>query len=172
MANVFTVETLKDTTEHAVIKLTGKFDGTGQEDSAGRIAAWSYAGALNANTVPGLLSDGGSRLPYYGLAVHRIWYDCASDGDVELFWAADTKRTIAFLNGNGEYDGAGNWITIPNSAKGTANCKGDIGITTRGMVANSSYTIILELRKENEYYQRGQFNDPAAFNYGDYSLKP
>lgn len=172
MANVFTVETLKDTTEHAVIKLTGKFDGSGQEDTAGRIQAWSYYGALNANTVPGLLSQGGAKLPYYGLTIHRIWYDCSSDGDVELFWDADTRRTIAFLNGNGEYDGAGNWITIPNSAKGTANCKGDIGLTTRGMIANSSYTIIIEVRKENEYYQRGQFNDPAAFNYGQYGLKP
>jgi hypothetical protein len=40
------------------------------------------------------------------------------------------------------------------------------------MVANSSYTIIMELRKHNEYYQRGQLNDPAAFNYGEYALKP
>jgi len=172
MSNIYTVEALKDTTEHVVVKLTGKFDGTGQESSSGRLAAWAFSGALNANTVPGLLSDGGDKLPYYGLTIHRIWYDCSTDGDIELFWAADTPKTIAFLNGNGEYDGAGNWITIPNSAKGTANCKGDIGITTRGMVANSSYTIIMELRKENQYYQRGQFNDPAAFNYGPYGVRP
>ena len=172
MANIYTVESLKDTTEHAVVKLTGKFDGTGQESSNGRLAAWAFSGALNANTVPGLLSDGGDKLSYYGLTIHRIWYDCSTDGDIELFWAADTPKTIVFLNGNGEYDGAGNWITIPNSAKGTANCKGDIGITTRGMIANSSYTIIMELRKENQYYQRGQFNDPAAFNYGPYGVRP
>jgi hypothetical protein len=66
----------------------------------------------------------------------------------------------------------GNWTTIPNNARGTAGAIGDLGIQTRGMIANSSYTIILELRKENEYYQRGQFNDPAAFNFGDYSLRP
>jgi hypothetical protein len=40
------------------------------------------------------------------------------------------------------------------------------------MVANDSYTMVIELRKENEYYQRGQFNDPAAFNYGNYSIDP
>lgn len=76
------------------------------------------------------------------------------------------------MNGNGEYDGMGNWVTIPNNSKGTANSVGDIGIITRGMIANSVYTVIVELRKENEYYQRGQFNDPAAFNYGNYSLRP
>jgi hypothetical protein len=77
-----------------------------------------------------------------------------------------------FLSGNSEYDGAGNWVTIPNNAKGTANCNGNIGVRTRGMGANTSYTIILELRKENEYYQRGQFNDPAAFNYPPYGVRP
>jgi hypothetical protein len=36
-----------------------------------------------------------------------------------------------------------------------------------------SYTIILELRKDNAHYQRGQFNDPAAFNYGpNFTLRP
>ena len=58
------------------------------------------------------------------------------------------------------------------SAKGTANCNGNIGVRTRGMVANTSYTIVMELRKENEYYQRGQFNDPAAFNYTPYNIRP
>ena len=172
MANSFTYQVIKDTTEHAVIKITGSFDGTGQESNNARIAANTLYGALNANTTPGLLSSGGSALSYYGLSLHRLWYDCAAGGDVQLYWKATTNVPMIIMNGNGEYDGAGNWITIPNSAKGTANCTGDIGLTTRGMVANSSYTIIIEVRKENEYYQRGQFNDPAAFNYGNYALKP
>jgi hypothetical protein len=40
------------------------------------------------------------------------------------------------------------------------------------MVANDSYTMVIELRKNNAHYQRGQFNDPAAFNYPPYGLKP
>ena len=172
--NVFTYQVIKDTTEHAVIKLTGSFDGSGQEDNAHRIPASSLYGALNANATPGLLSDGGSALDYYGLSIHRVWYDTinAVAGDVELYWNANTPVTIMFLSGNCEYDGAGNWVTIPNAAKDVDQCNGDIGVRTRGMAANTSYTIVLELRKENEYYQRGQFNDPAAFNYGPYSLKP
>lgn len=172
MANQFTYQVLKDTTEHAVIKLTGKFDGSGQEDNHTRIQANTLYGALNANATPGLLSSGGSALSFYGLKVQRVWYDCPSDGDVQLFWHADTAVTCMFLNGNGEYGGAGNFLTISNNARGTAGCRGDMGIQTRGMVANSSYTIIIDFRKENEHYQRGQFNDPAAFNYPPYGVTP
>lgn len=175
MANIFTYHVMKDTTERTIIKLTGKFTGTdGQEDNAVRIQANTLYGALNTNTVPGLLSSGGSAKPYYDLSIFRLWYDCANPGggDVELFWNADTRRTIGFLSGTYEYDAAGSWITISNNSAGTANSKGDIGITTRGMGANNSYTILIELRKNNADYQRGQFNDPAAFNYPPYDITP
>jgi hypothetical protein len=175
MANAFTYQIVKDTTEHTVIKLTGSFDGaSGQESNVARIAANTLYGALDANSVPlrTHLSTSNTALPYYGLTLNRLWYDTATDGSVELFWNATTPITMFNLNGNLEYDGNGNWTTIPNNAKGTTGCNGDIGIVTKGMVANSSYTIILELRKENEYYQRGQFNDPAAFNYRPYGLTP
>jgi hypothetical protein len=175
MANQFTYQVLKDTTEHVVVKLTGRFDSDSQEDNPHRISANSFYGALNtANT---LLSGGGTAKPYYGLTVHRVWYDTinSAGSDVELYWNANPTITLMLLSGNSEYDGAGNWITIPNAAHnavGVTDCNGDIGIKTRGYVANTSYTIIIELRKENEYYQRGQFNDPAAFNFGEYGLRP
>lgn len=175
MANSFSYQVLKDDTQHAVVKLTGQFDGTGQEINHTRIAANSFSGTLATNGYLVANSQGGSAntpLSYYGLSIYRLWYDCSTDGDVNLFWHADTSVACMMLNGNGEYDSNGNWITIPNAAKGTANCKGDMGIQTRGMVANSSYTIIIEFRKDNSTYQRGQFNDPAAFNYPPYGVRP
>jgi hypothetical protein len=173
MSNSYTNHILKDTTEHVVIKLTGKFDGSGQELNHARIAANSLYGALDSSRANLLVSTANTGpLSYYGLTLHRLWYDCGCTGDVELYWHADNPVPLMYLNGNGEYDGAGNWVTISNNAKDTANCNGDILVTTRGMVANDSYTIVAEFRKENEYYQRGQFNDPGAFNYGQYSLKP
>lgn len=175
MANAFTYQVIKDTTTHVVIKLTGSFDGTGQESNAVRIQANTLYGALATNGYLVANSQGGAAntaLSYYGLAVNRIWYDCANSGDIQLYWNATTPKTLMFLNGNGEYDGAGNWTTIPNDAVNTAGCKGDIGVVSRGMVANDSYTIIVELRKDNAHYQRGQFNDPAAFNYPPYNLRP
>jgi hypothetical protein len=112
-------------------------------------------------------------MSYYGLSVSRVWSDCPTgNGNVELYWNADVPRTIFHLNGNLEYNASGNWITIPNNSAGSANSKGDIGITTRNMTANAAYTIIVELRKDNSNYQRGQFNDPAAFNYPPYDITP
>lgn len=175
MANDFTYQILKDTTEHTTIKLTGLFSGSdGQESNVVRIQANSLYGAMDATKTHNLSDPANTgALPYYGLSISRIWYDCPmSNGNIELFWNADTKCTIFQLNGNSEYDGQGNWIVIPNNSRGTANSKGDIGIVTRGCQANDSYTLVVELRKDNSDYQRGQFNDPAAFNYPPYDITP
>jgi hypothetical protein len=182
MANIFSYQVLKDDTQMAVIKLTGVFDGSGQEENLVRIQANTLSGALDANNVPlrTSLSVSNTAKPYYGLTLNRCWYDTdTGSGSVELYWRANNSPNAApdegipilFMQGNGEYDGNGNWITIKNPNV-TANTNGDISIHTRGQIANASYTIILELRKENEYYQRGQFNDPAAFNYGPYNITP
>ena len=175
MANQFTYQVIKDTTEHAVIKLTGKFDGSGQEDNPHRISANSLYGALNTENT--LLANGGTAKDYYGLAIHRIWYDCVNptSADVDLYWNANPTVSSFIMSGTYEYDGAGNFITVPNAAYGVdgiTQCNGDIGLRTRGFGANTSYTIIVEVRKQNEYYQRGQFNDPAAFNYPPYGIRP
>lgn len=182
MANQYSYQVLKDDTQHAVIKITGAFDGSGQEDNVKRIVANSLYGALATNGFPIANVYGGSAntpLSYHGLYLNRAWYDVdTAVGDVQLYWAntdvgvtANAGIPIIFLQGNGEYDGAGNWITIKNPTV-TANNNGDIAICTRGQQANASYTIILELRKDNAHYQRGQFNDPAAFNYPPYGLRP
>lgn len=173
MSNSFTYQVIKDTTEHAVIKLTATFDGSGQESNAVRIQANTLYGALDSSKANLLSSSANTgALGFYGLSLYRLWYDCGAGGDVTLYWNAATPIPLMALNGNGEYDSAGNWVTIPNNAKGTTGCKGDIAVVTRGMAANDSYTMVLELRKDNEHYQRGQLSDPAAFNYGSYSLTP
>lgn len=181
MANKYSYQVLKDDTQHAVIKLTGWFDGSDQEDNVHRVQANTLYGALATNGFPVANVYGGSAntpLSYYGLTLNRLWYDTdTSSGSVELYWANTASATaedgvpLMFLQGNGMYDGDGSMITIKNTTV-TANNNGDISIHTRGQVANASYTIVMELRKDNAYYQRGQFNDPAAFNYGAYSLKP
>ena len=173
MANSFTYQVIKDTTEHVVIKLTASFDGSGQESNTIRIQANTLYGALDSSKGNLLVSAANTgALSYYGLSLNRLWYDCATGGDVQLFWNANTPSTLIAMNGNGEYDGMGNWTTIPNNTAGAAGSKGDIGIVTRGMAANDSYTMVIEMRKDNQHYQRGQFNDPAAFNYGSYGIRP
>ena len=176
-APVTSIQVLRDTTDQAVIKITGLFDGTQQESNVARIQANTLYGALATNGFPVANVYGGSAnttLPFYNLLVTRVWgVNSSINGSLELYWKADTSKTIMYVSGSTNYDGYQNWVSIPNNAAGTANCNGDIGVTSRGMAANDSYSIVVELRKDNAYYQRGQFNDPAAFNYGtDYALRP
>jgi hypothetical protein len=179
MANQFTYQVLKDTNQKAVIKLTGFFDGaSGDESNVSRISANTLYGALDANNVPlrSSLSVSNTALSYYGLSVEKIWFEAnfAGTGHARLFWNATTPKTIIGVTGQGVgvYNDNGNWITIPNNASGASGCNGDIGIQTYGVTANATYNIIMELRKDNGYYDRGQFEDPAAFNFGTYSIKP
>jgi hypothetical protein len=171
MANQFTSQIIKDSVTHTIIKLTGIFDGvTGQESNAVRIQANTLYGAMN--TAGGALTGGGTALPFYGLLLNRCWYDVSGTGNAELFWNANTPQCLMYMTGGSEYDAMGNWVTIPNNAYNTGGCVGDIGLVTHGMQANDGYTIILELRKDNAFYQRGQLDDPASFNYGQYKITP
>jgi hypothetical protein len=177
MENVYTYEVLRDTTEKAIIKLTANFDGTGDENQI-RVQANTLYGALDANGVPlhTSLSVSNTALSYYGLTITRIGYNVASQqkGYVELYWAAtNSSNNTPIMNMDlcGEYSESQGMVAITNNAPGAT---GDIGVRTFGMgaVANTAYTLFLEIRKQNEYYQRGQFNDPAAFNFGPYKLTP
>ena len=171
MANIYTYQVLRDTTEKTVIKLTANFDGTGQESNNYRIQANTLAGALTSNNN---ILPNGTPLSYYGLSISRIGYNIASQqkGYVELSWtAANTAQSVPIMNMDlcGEYSEDQGMVSIKNNAP---NPTGDIGVTTFGLVANSAYTLFIELRKDNQYYQRGQFNDPSAFNYPPYGVTP
>ena len=182
MANQYTYQVLKDTNQKSVIKITGFFDGaSGDESNVSRIAANTLYGALDANSVPlrSSRSVSNTALTYYGLSIEKIWFEAnfAGTGHARLTWtagsAANTKTIIGVTGqGVGTYNDNGNWVTIPNNAAGTVGCNGDIGVQTYGATANATYNIIMELRKDNAYYDRGQFEDPAAFNYPPYGVTP
>ena len=176
MANIYTYQVLRDTTEKTVIKLTANFDGSGQETNNYRIQANTLYGALDANGVPlySALSVSNTALPFYGLSVSRIGYNIASQqkGYVELTWtAANTAQSVPIMNMDlcGEYSEDQGVVSLKNNAP---NPTGDIGVYTYGLGANCAYTLFVELRKDNQYYQRGQFNDPSAFNYKPYGVTP
>jgi hypothetical protein len=188
MANKFTYQILRDTVTESIIKLTGTFDGTGQEANNTRIQANTLYGALDANNV--LLRTSASlsntALSYYDLQLTGLKYFVnfpvsGTIGSVEIFWnggAAGSSSanqyansaTIFHLQGQGEFGLGEQLPSILNNAAG--NPIGDIGVYTTGATAGCAYTLVLCLRKNNQMYQRGQFNDPAAFNYGSYKLTP
>lgn len=175
MANKYTYQILTDTNQHAVIKLTGVFDGSTTETNNTRIQANTLNFALDsskANLLSSAANTGANG--YYGLSIDRVWYN--SSAAVELYWSStESSNTILNIStfGTGSYNGEGNWVSIPNNAKNQAGCIGDIGVKSLGVpAANTSYDIIISLRKDNADYSRGQHADPSAFNYGIYSIEP
>ena len=185
MSNKFTYQILRDTNTDAVIKLTGVFDGSGQEANNSRIAANSLFGALDANSVPlrSNLSVSNTALSYYDIQLTGLKYyvnmpTSNNLGTVEVFWNGGgsnlvnqyaNSATIFHLNGDGEFGLGEQLPAIYNNSTGG---NGDVGVYTQGATSNCSYTLILTFRKNNAMYQRGQFNEPAAFNYPPYNIRP
>ena len=195
MANKFTYQVLRDTTTDSVIKLTGTFDSTTNELNTQRIQANLLSGAIATNGY--LLANStaafaNTPLNYYDLQLTGLKYyvnfpSTSPLGAVELFFSGAgssainqyaNSSTIFHLQGQGEFGLGEQLPSITNNSGATANgyiiaantgC-GDLGISTTGATANAAYTLIISLRKNNSQYQRGQFNDPAAFNYGSYKI--
>ena len=169
----FNTQIIKDTTQKTVIKLTGSWTDGVQESNTYRIFANTLYGALDANNVPlrSSLSVGNTPLPYYNLQVTKINYNVnlPTPGYIQLYWQGTTPGVIANLERNGQYGENDGWPSITNNAVGA---NGHIGIASFGATANSSSTIFIEIRKDNAQFDRGQFEDPAAFNYPPYNLKP
>jgi hypothetical protein len=193
MANKFTYQVLRDTVTDTVIKLTGSFDSSINETNNTRIKANTLYGALDVNGVPlnSSLSVSNTALGYYDLQLTGLKYYVnfpvsSPMGSVEIFWNGGgatssaqfaNSATIFHLNESGEF-GLGEQLPAimnnsGNTAAGIASVgNGDLGVYTYGATANSSYTLIMSFRKNNVMYQRGQFNDPSAFNFGPYGLRP
>lgn len=168
MAN-FTYEVLKDTTKQTVIKLTGTALSSDESNGA-RISANSLYRALDANN--NLLVNGNTAKSFYGLSVYRIWYDVGFNAGAyaTLTWSGANQTPIITMSGVGEYNQAGNWIAIPNKNTG-ASVNGNIGLFTSN-VTSGAYSIIIELHKDNNYYDAGQLIEPNAFNYNPYDVTP
>ena len=124
MANRFTYQVLRDTTIDSVIKVTGVFDGSGQEANSSRIQANSLANALATNGYLVANTQGGSAntpLSYYDIQLTGLKYyvnlptstgTAGAIGTVEIFWNGygttlasqyANSATIFHLNGSGEF---------------------------------------------------------------------
>ena len=141
------------------------------------IQANTLGGALDtskANLLSNVANTG--PLSFYGLSVTRIGYNIASQqkGYVELYWTStNPANNVPIFNMDlcGQYSEEQGMVSIYNNANGAT---GDIGVRTFGMgyVANTAYTLMIELRKDNAMYQRGQLTEPQVFNYPPYGLRP
>ena len=168
MANSNLVQKIVDTNRRLYVKMTGEFDGTGQETSVIKVDASSLNLALNSNGY--IMTSNTDPLSTYRVTPFRIVYHVSmASGHVKLYFDSSdgSDGTIVNLgNGWGDMGLEGAIFTSPL----TANSNGDILLTTFGAAANDSYTIILDCRKDSRDYDAGQTADPAAFNKGAWAL--
>jgi len=176
MATSNNTQLLIDTTKRTVVKRVGIFDSAGgNEAQTVLIDATSLSGVLDAN---GALWQSGNTLPSgFGsqcLSIKRIIYNVDAEvGHLQLKWqgnnSANDKTIVAFGVGSGDTNPSDNLPVMWNNA---INPTGNITIQTVGTTANAAYTLIIELHKNGAYYQSGQYNDPSAFNFAEYSMEP
>lgn len=132
MANILTSQTLNNGPRNLVMKFTNVSDGT-DETAVKKVDATDTAFA-NQGVVPGI-----------HLTITRIIFDVKSML-LRILWEATTNTDIVDLGGDVADthkfgDIAGLWN--PNAAGAT----GSILFTTVGAMANSSYSIVLYMRK-------------------------
>jgi hypothetical protein len=165
MANIIQKQVLVDSNKRAVIKITGQFDGSGQETEVEKINAANLAFSLNNNNY--IKTGVTDQLARYKIDVAKLKWSI-KDAMVKLFFdntvAANlTNSVIAILGpGAGSFGEEEDAYVITNDHFGTSN--GNIMATTLAAGANASYTIVIEVRKDPRHFGMGQHADPAAFN--------
>jgi hypothetical protein len=161
MANANQIAKLVDSNKFAQFKLTGTFDGTGQEINTIKIDVSSLALALNVNNK--IMTSNTDIKSKYNVYVTRVFYSSSVTGWVKLHYDNNGggDGTILVVGpGQATLDIPG--FIGPN--RDIANSNGDICITTQGALANNGYTFIVELRKDARDYDQGQTSDPQSFN--------
>ena len=174
MATSNSTQILIDTTKRTVIKRVGIFDTAGGNEALTVVIdPRALSGALNANNLP--YQAGNTTAPGFAnsaFTISRVLYNVDAEvGHLQLKWQGTTSdATIyALAGGAGDTNPQAQLPATPNNAIGPT---GNVTITTVGTTANASYTLIIELHKDNRFYSSGQFTDPAAFNYPPYGVTP
>ena len=154
MAAEYNIQKLVDTNRRAVIKFTCNFTSANSADLTNLVF-------IRANTLSGAFAN----LTYYDLAVKEIFYSVksAGNGRISLSWAgANTTNNIPMLTlaGGAHVEFTGNFSPLVNNAP---NPNGDILLQFKNMVEGDSATVIIDVRKNVQYYDAGQTADPDAF---------
>jgi hypothetical protein len=171
MAISNSTQILVDTVKRTVIKRVGILDS--DESLTVFVDPRTLYGALNANGQ--LYQSGNTLTPGFANSAFTISRVIASVdaevGHLQLLWEGTVSNKTIFALGVGSIDTNPQYQLpiITNNATGPT---GNLLIKTVGTTSNAAYTVIVELHKDNTYYQSGQFNDPAAFNYPPYGITP
>ena len=156
MAIANTIQTIIDTQKRTVIKRVGIIDS--DENETVIIDPRTLSNCLNANGA--FYQTGNTTAPGFAnsaFTVARVLASVDAEvGHIQIKWQGTTSSATLFALGVGTTD------TNPVGPTGNLTIK-SVGTTT-----NAAYTVIIELHKNGQYFNGGQLNDPAAFNYPPY----
>jgi hypothetical protein len=169
MANLIREHRIIDNNKRTLVKYVFLSDGTGVANST-LLDASTLRFALNANSQ--IMSSNTHPRSSYGISIKRIFGlgHLKNNGYVKIQWCSESNTEIVIFNDNNfdfnfEAMGDGATISCPD-----ASPNGDILYTTDGFTAGDTFTLFIDIRKNQSDYDQGQTADPAAFNRGNYSL--
>jgi hypothetical protein len=171
MAIANSTQILIDSNKRTVIKRIGVIDS--DETLTVIIDPRSLSGALNANNLP--YQAGNTVAPGFANSAFTISRVIAAVdaevGHIQLQWQGTVASQTIYALGVGNIDTNPQYQlpAITNNATGPT---GNVILKTVGTTANAAYTLIIELHKDNRFFDAGWGRDPAAFNYGEYSITP
>jgi len=161
MANVLKGHRIIDSNRRTLIKYVFLSDGTAVANAT-LVDASSLAFALN--TSGQIMSSNVNPKSKYNTTIKRIFGNAKANSYVSLQWEGDSNTEIVtFGNGSFDYDfqSMGDGATIPNNE---TNPTGDILFTVNNNKNFDSFTLFIDLKKDNNDYDAGQTADPYAFN--------
>lgn len=161
MANVLKGQRIIDSNKRTLIKYVFLSDGTAVANST-LVDASSLQFALNTNGY--IMSSNVDPKTNYRTTIKRIFGNAKVNSYITLQWAGTSNAEIATIgSGSFDYDfqSMGDGAVIPMETDATT---GDILFSVNGNKVNDSFTLFLDLRKNNEDFDAGQTADPYAFN--------
>lgn len=172
MANAYAQDKQVDTTRRTVIVATGLMDNSGQVIETVDVSGLKYA--LNTNGQ--IMSANANIKSQYRVTIERMAWDTSSmpaGSRLEIWWSGNSSNslgnTLAWVIGGG-YAGSIRFredfdFVLKNPNEGNANSPGDVLIKSVGVtVANTAYSLMLDLRKNEADYDQGQTVRPTDFN--------
>jgi hypothetical protein len=161
MANVLKGHRIIDSNKRTLIKYVFLSDGTAVANAT-LVDASSLQFALNTSGL--IMSSNVNPRSTYNTTIKRIFGSAKANSYVALQWeGASNTEIVTFGNGTFDYDfqSMGDGAIIPNNE---TNPTGDILFTINGNKMNDSFTLFIDLKKDNNDYDAGQTADPYAFN--------
>ena len=161
MANILKGHRIIDSTRRKLVKYVFISDGTAVANTT-LLDASSLQFALNSTGQ--IMSSNVNPRSMYRTSIKRIFGTAKANSYISLQWeGASNTEIVTFGDGSFDYDfqSMGDGAVIPNNE---TNPTGDILFSVNGNKVNDTFTLFIDLKKDNNDYDAGQTADPYAFN--------